>query len=154
MGAILALVSVVSASLGNIVSARNQKHGLPVIQTNAFGMTYGAVFMLILAAFNGASFTFDTSFGYVTSLLFLALFGSVIAFSTYLTLLGRIGADRAAYVTVIFPVIALSLSAIFEGMTWKATQTAGVILVLLGNTIVLTKIRLIRQGRDKIKSIS
>jgi drug/metabolite transporter (DMT)-like permease len=154
LGIFLAFVSVISASLGNIVSARNQKHGLPVIQTNAFGMTYGAVFMLILTAVNGTAFTFDTSHSYVISLLYLALFGSVIAFSTYLTLLGRIGADRAAYVSVLFPVIALSLSTLFEGMTWNATQTSGVILVLLGNTIVLTKIRLVRQKGDLIKSIS
>jgi drug/metabolite transporter (DMT)-like permease len=141
LGVILTIVGVVSASLGNILSARNQRNRLPVIQTNAFGMTYGAVFMFILAAVNGAPLSFDPSFSYVASLLYLALFGSVIAFGAYLTLLGRIGADRAAYVTVLFPVISLSLSTLFEGMTWNLTQLAGVVLVLIGNAIVLTKLR-------------
>ena len=135
------MLSVISASLGNILSAHNQRNNLPVIQTNAFGMAYGAVFMFILAAINGATLTFDTSFNYVTSLLYLALFGSVIAFGAYLTLLGKIGADRAAYVTVLFPVISLSLSTLFEGMTWGLSQLSGVVLVLVGNAIVLTKIR-------------
>jgi len=140
LGVILSLVSVISASLGNILSARNQRNDLPVIQTNAFGMAYGAVLMFVFAAINGSSFTFDPSFSYVVSLLYLALFGSVIAFGAYLTLLGRIGADRAAYVTVLFPVISLSLSTLFEGMTWDLFQVAGVVLVLLGNAIVLAKI--------------
>jgi len=141
LGVILSLVSVISASLGNILSARNQRNDLPVIQTNAFGMAYGAVLMFAFAAINGSSLTFDPSFSYVVSLLYLALFGSVIAFGAYLTLLGRIGADRAAYVTVLFPVISLSLSTLFEGMTWDLFQVTGVVLVLLGNAIVLAKIR-------------
>jgi len=141
LGVILAFVSVVSASLGNILSARNQRNDLPVIQTNAFGMAYGAAFMFILALINGAPLTFDPSFSYVSALLFLALFGSVFAFGAYLTLLGRIGADRAAYVTVLYPIISLSLSTMFEGLTWDLGQVAGVVLVVLGNVVVLTKVR-------------
>ena len=141
LGVMLSLVSVVSASLGNIVSARNQREGLPVIQTNAFGMAYGAAFMFVLAGINKAPLHFDLSLGYTASLLFLALFGSVIAFGAYLTLLGRIGADQAAYVTVLFPVISLLLSTLFEGLTWDLAQLGGVALVLLGNAIVLARIR-------------
>jgi drug/metabolite transporter (DMT)-like permease len=141
LGVVLAFVSVVSASLGNILSAHNQRNELPVIQTNAFGMAYGAAFMFILAVINGAPLTFDPSFSYVSALLFLALFGSVFAFGAYLTLLGRIGADRAAYVTVLYPIISLSLSTMFEGLTWDLGQVAGVVLVVLGNVVVLTKVR-------------
>jgi drug/metabolite transporter (DMT)-like permease len=141
LGVVLAFVSVVSASLGNILSAHNQRNDLPVIQTNAFGMAYGAAFMFILAFINGAPLTFDPSLSYVSALLFLALFGSVFAFGAYLTLLGRIGADRAAYVTVLYPIISLSLSTMFEGLTWDMSQVAGVVFVILGNAIVLTKVR-------------
>jgi drug/metabolite transporter (DMT)-like permease len=140
LGVMLTLVSVVSASLGNILSARNQRSGLPVIQSNAFGMGYGALFMFALAAFNGSPFTFEPSLSYTVALLFLALFGSVVAFGAYLTLLGRIGADRASYVTVLFPVISLFLSTLFEGMTWDLAQLGGVGLVLVGNAIVLARI--------------
>jgi drug/metabolite transporter (DMT)-like permease len=141
LGLILAFLGTTSASLGNIISARNQRNGLPVLQVNAFGMAYGAVFMLLLALFRGAEFNFDTSLSYVISLLFLAIFGSVVAFSSYLTLLGRIGPDRAAYVSVLFPIIALALSTLFEGMTWSLLQLAGIAFVILGNVIVLTNIR-------------
>jgi drug/metabolite transporter (DMT)-like permease len=139
LGLIMAFIATISASLGNVVSARNQRHDLPVIQTNAYGMLYGALFMLILAFFRGAQLEFDTSPGYIVSLIYLAVFGSVIAFGSYLTLLGRIGLDRAAYVTVLFPVIALLLSTIFEDLQWGVPQLLGVVLILLGNAVVLTK---------------
>ncbi len=66
------------------------------------------------------------------------MFGSVIAFGSYLTLLGRIGPDQVAYITILFPIIALLLSTLFEGITWSMSQIAGVSLVLFGNVIVLT----------------
>ena len=72
-------------------------------------------------------------------MFYLAIFGSVIAFGSYLTLLGRIGLDRAAYVTVLFPVIALLLSTIFEDLRWGIYQLLGVLLILLGNAAVVTR---------------
>lgn len=139
LGMGLAFISMISASLGNVVSARNQRHALPVIQTNAYGMLYGAVFMFLLAIFRGSQLEFDSSASYVIALFYLAIFGSVIAFGSYLTLLGRIGLDRAAYVTVLFPIIALLLSTWFEGLQWSLIQIVGVGLVLLGNAVVLSK---------------
>jgi drug/metabolite transporter (DMT)-like permease len=139
IGIILALVSTVSASLGNVVSARNQRHELPVIQTNAYGMLYGAMIMGVLALVRGSQLQFDFSAPYLISLLYLAIFGSVIAFGSYLTLLGRIGLDRAAYVTILFPIIALLLSTLFEDLSWGYLQLAGVALVLAGNVLVLNR---------------
>lgn len=143
-GLILAMISSISASLGNIVSARNQENQLPVIQTNAFGMAYGAAFTTILAISRGTPFNFDPSLAYVSSLLYLALFGSVIAFGSYLTLIGRIGADRAAYIVIVFPVIALFLSAIFEGLNLNGSQLFGILLILSGNAIVLIKRKVVK----------
>ncbi len=139
VGLVLVFLAPISASLGNIVSARNQRNELPVVQTNAFGMAYGALFMFLLALLNGTTFTFDASTAYVLSILYLAFFGSVIAFGTYLTLLGKIGPDRAAYVTVTFPIIALLLSTMFEGLTWTWVQFGGVALIVVGNVIVLRR---------------
>jgi drug/metabolite transporter (DMT)-like permease len=139
LGILMCVGGTISASLGNIISARNQRAGLPVIQTNAFGMAYGALYMFILAIARGVKFNFDPSIEYVGSMLFLVIFGSIIAFGTYLTLLGRIGPDRAAYVTVLFPIIALILSTLFEGLTWEMTGLFGVLLVMVGNVVVLQR---------------
>jgi drug/metabolite transporter (DMT)-like permease len=144
MGFVLAIIGMISASFGNIISARNQRDGLPVIQTNAFGMSYGALITLGVAVLRGAKLEFDPSVGYVVSFAYLAIFGSVIAFGTYLTLLGRIGPDRAAYVSVMFPIIALILSTMYEGLTWTPTQLIGCVFVVIGNAIVLNRVRLTR----------
>ncbi|MEJ2493491.1 MAG: EamA family transporter, partial [Ignavibacteriaceae bacterium] len=134
---LVAGLSVVIASLGNITSAYNQKNKLPVIQTNTFGMLYGSLLMLLLALVTGKSFNFNFSFSYIGSLMYLAVFGSIIAFTSYLTLLGKIGADRAAYVMLVFPIIALILSTLFEGYLWDVYAIIGVALVTLGNFMVL-----------------
>jgi drug/metabolite transporter (DMT)-like permease len=102
-------------------------------------MGYGALLMLGFAVVQGATFTFDFNLPYVGSLLYLAIFGSVVAFGTYLTLLGRIGPERAGYVTVLFPIIALALSTLYEGLAWELRGVVGVALVLLGNSLVLRR---------------
>ena len=84
-------------------------------------------------------FVFDPAPAYVLSLLFLAIFATVVGFWSYLTLVGHIGPDRAAYTTVLFPLIALALSTWFEGFRWTALDFAGVALILLGNVVILTK---------------
>jgi drug/metabolite transporter (DMT)-like permease len=141
LGLLLAAAAVLSASVGNILSARNQRAGLPVVQTNAYGMAYGAAVTLVIAVVRGVPFTFDPSPSYILSLLYLAVFGSVIAFGTYLTLIGRMGVDRAAYIGVIFPLVALLLSMLFEGLNLGAVGLAGVALVAAGNVLVLNRRR-------------
>ena len=141
LGLLLAIAAVLSASIGNILSAHNQRGGLPVVQTNAFGMAYGALVTLVIAVVRGVTFTFDPSPSYVLSLLYLAVFGSVIAFGTYLTLIGRMGVDRAAYIGVVFPLVALGLSMGFEGLGLGALGLVGVALVAAGNVLVLNRRR-------------
>ena len=138
-GLLLGVLATYSASLGNITSARNQRHQLPVIQTNAFGMGYGAVIMVGLALVSGTRFSLDPAFAYVGSLLYLAVFGSVVAFGCFLTLVGRIGADRAAYAFLLFPIVALGISTVFEGYQWTGYAAFGVVLITLGNVVVLRR---------------
>ena len=137
LGLLLSLGATVSASLGNITSARNQMAGIPVVQANAWGMAYGTVFMTVAALLTGKEFSLEASFPYVASLCYLALFGSVFAFGMYLTLIGRIGADRAAYTSLLFPLVALGLSLMFEGYRPEPLAILGVVFILGGNWLVL-----------------
>ncbi len=139
VGLLLSFLGSVLASLGNMASVGNQRRGLPVVQANAWGMGYGTMIMVALALFRGQPFNFDPSFSFTASLLYLGLFGSVFAFGCYLTLLGRIGADRAAYATVLFPIIALGLSTWFEDFQWTATAGLGIALVVAGNVVALAR---------------
>ena len=136
---ILALISAILASLGNIISAYNQKKGLPVMQTNAFGMTYGAILMIIIALIIRTEFTISFSYPYIFSLLYLAIFGSIIAFAAYLNLLGNIGPDRSAYTILVIPLIAMIISTIFEGYIWHKSAIIGIIFLLSGNFLAMNK---------------
>ena len=138
-GSILALGGALTASFGNMLSQSAQKRQLPVVETNTWGMFYGAILTGIVALASGHEFNFDATFTYISSLAYLAVFGSVIAFGAYLTLLGRIGAHKAGYVTVMFPVVAVILSVAFEGMQLTGTIVTGTALVLLGNFLILKK---------------
>ena len=136
-GILLSLLGTFIASLGNMVSTRNQREKLPVVQTNAYGMAYGSAILGLFALIQGAPFNYEPTFAYTASLLYLALFGSVLAFGSFLTLLGRIGAEKAAYVTVLFPVVALGISTLFEDYQWSLHALIGVFLVLLGNLLII-----------------
>ena len=74
---------------------------------------------------------------YVASLMYLAVFGSVVAFGAYLTLLKQVGAGPASYVGVSTPVIALLLSTLFEGYRWTPVAVLGVVLAIIGNVMAL-----------------
>ena len=136
-GSVLAVCGAFMASLGNMASQAAQKEHLPVVQSNAWSMLYGAIFTVVFALLQGHAFTFELSYSYVISLLYLTVFGSVIAFGAYLTLLGRIGAHRAGYATVMFPGVALVLSMLFEGLALELYILVGFLLVLSGNLLVL-----------------
>ena len=142
VGMLLSFAATYLASLGNILSARNQRRKLPVVQTNAYGMAYGSICMALVVIVSGAPITIDLSAPYLLSLVYLALFGSVIAFGCYLSLVGRIGPGRAAYATLLFPVVALALSTIWEDYQWTISGFCGIALILCGNYLALVKQRI------------
>jgi drug/metabolite transporter (DMT)-like permease len=133
----LCICGTVSFCLGNMLSADTQRRGIGVMPATAWGMAYGMVFLGLFAAFRGHSFDVAWTPTYLGSLVYLALVSSVIAFASYLTLLGRIGSARAGYATVIFPIVALAVSTIFEGYQWTPLAITGLGCVLSGNVIML-----------------
>ncbi len=136
-GLAFALVGTVAASLGNLAALRNQKNHIPIIQQMAWAMLYGTMFIASYATSSGTEFSFDWSFPYVIALIYLALFGSVLAFGFYLTLIKRIGVDRAGYVGVAIPIVALLLSTLFEDLRWDVFMVLGVLCCVAGNVLIL-----------------
>ena len=134
---LLCLGGITFASLGNITSAYNQKKKIPILQANAFAMIYGGAMMFLIVLVLGKPIGFDTSLSYLFSLGYLSVFGSIIAFSVYLKLLGEIGPDRSVYVALIAPAIALLISTLFEGYEWKLMGILGVLFLMLGNVMAL-----------------
>lgn len=126
---------------GSIVTARNHRSGLPLVGGTAWAMLYGLALLILFATLRGSPWRFEWTFAYTFSLAYLSLIGSVLAFAAYFTLLTRIEAEKAAYATVLFPVVALSLSTFFEGYHWALSGALGIILVLIGNVLVLLRKR-------------
>ncbi len=139
MGIALATAGTLVASLGNMMAARNYRAGLPVQASTGFGMMYGAALVASWSVARGFPWRFEATGAYVASLLYLVVFGSVLAFLSYLTLAGRIGADRAGYVGVAVPVVALALSTLVEGYRWTGSALVGAALCLAGNLVVLAR---------------
>ena len=131
------LLATFFASIGMLLSGQMQARKIPLIQSNAFSMLYGSLILVTYISFSDLSFSFDTSYNYVVSLIYLSLVASVIGFGVYLKLVGNIGADKASYVNIFTPTIALLLSTLFEDYVWSWTGLIGVILIIFGNIIVL-----------------
>jgi len=140
-GVAFALGATAVASLGNMVATRIHRRALPVMQINAWSMLYGALFVAAIALASGQRFVFDVSWPYIASLIYLSLFGSALAFGAYLTLMRRIGADRASYTAIAIPVVALLLSTAFEQLRWQLATFFGVALCLAGNVLMLRRRR-------------
>ena len=126
------------ASLGNMCAVLNTGRELPVIAVNAHAMGFASILALLISSALGREFAFSTSTGYVLSLLYLAVFGSAVAFGCYLALIRRIGSARAAYSSLLFPVVALLMSTLFEGYHWTPVAAVGILLTLAGNWLILS----------------
>jgi drug/metabolite transporter (DMT)-like permease len=138
VGIAFVLLGTVIASLGNMTAVINTRRGLPVVAVNAHAMAWAALLSLLIAAVLGREFSFSVETGYLLSLAYLAVFGSAIAFGCYLALIRRIGAARAAYSSVMFPIVALAFSTVLENYQWTGIAATGIMLTLAGNWLILS----------------
>ena len=136
-GALFTTISVLIATGGSMVAYRNQRAGVPLWQGMAWGMFYGAMSALAIGLASGKPPSFLATSAYVLSLAYLAILGSIIAFASYLTLLKRLGAARAGYIGVMVPILALLLSAAFEGFRFHALTWVGIGVSVAGNVLIL-----------------
>lgn len=150
-GLLLGFAGTFLASLGNLISAKLQKEKIAVIPATGIAMLYGALAMTLTAVVSGETPVIEWTLPYIGSLLFLVIFGSVIAFTSYLTLIGRLGAGKAAYATILCPLIALLVSTLLEHYHWAFEARIGIPLILLGNLLALLKREQIDFLRKKLQ---
>ena len=137
LGIVFGLGATAIASGGNLAAMRNQRAGMAVLPGTAWGMFYGALVAALVAVLRGATWTVDLHPAYLASLLYLAIFGSVIAFGAYLTLMKDVGPGPASYVAVATPIVAMLLSTLFENYRWTPEAAFGVVLAVFGNWLAL-----------------
>jgi len=127
-----------------MIHQRNINNNFPLIATIAFAMLYGSIITLLITQLNNTELLFEFTFGYIASLSYLSIFGSIFAFIFYLRLIEKVGPGRAGYVGVLMPVLALLISTIFENLEWKMDLIIGFPVLLIGAVLVINQ---------KIKSI-
>lgn len=136
-GLALAAAGTLVFACGNMVATSLQRDHVPARVASGFGMAYAAAGLVVYAMLRGLPIIVETTPSYLGSLVYLAMMSSVVAFAAYLELLRRLGAARAAYATVLFPVVALAASTLFESYVWTVPAFGGLCLVLAGNALVL-----------------
>jgi drug/metabolite transporter (DMT)-like permease len=141
LGVAFALIGTIVASGGNLVAMRNHAAAIPIFPGTAWGMAYGSLTAALAAIVRGVPVSFDASAPYLLSLAYLSVFGSIVAFGAYLTLLKRVGGGPSAFVNVSTPIVALALSTLFEGYRWTWIAVLGVALAVIGNCIALMPAR-------------
>ncbi len=139
IGIALSFIATLFWSCGNMVHTRNSKNKFPFFQSVAFGLMYGSIFTLLAAKIQGAEILIELSIKYISALFYLSIFGTVLAFYLYLSLVDNIGSDRAGYVGVMMPVLALLISSYFENLQWSNNLLIGLPILLIGSVLILNQ---------------
>ena len=132
-----ALTAVVASAFGNFFAWRGQQAGSAVIPSTAWAMAYGTILLALYGLATGVEWSIEPSLTYLGSLLYLSVFGSVIAFVVYFTIARMRGYALASYISALTPPIAMLVSVLFEDAHFGWTALAGLALVLAGQVLLI-----------------
>lgn len=133
----LAFSGTICFALGTLLSGVAGRRGYPVSSMTFWGFFYGFLILLTVSLARGQTFALEWTPRYLGSLAVLVVVQTLLGFAVFMQLVRRIGASRAGYGTVIYPLVALALSTVFEGYHWTLAAACGIALVLAGNLMVL-----------------
>ena len=137
VGVCLAIAAAAASTIANYFAYRGQKAGSQVIPATAWAMTYGTVLVALYGWVTGIDWSISLTPGYLASLLYLSVFGSVVAFVIYFTIARSRGYTLASYIGALTPLIAMVVSTVFEGARFGWSALAGIALVLIGQVLVV-----------------
>jgi len=137
IGLALTLLGLMGASSANVYQAGKEAHRHPLLALLAWSMAIGAMIDCLLAFIIAGPPVAEARIGYWAGVVYLALFGSVLCFALYFPVVRKIGPGKAAYSSVMVPIIAMTLSTLFEGYRWSALAASGAMLALGGMLLAL-----------------
>ncbi|WP_287977635.1 EamA family transporter [Sphingomonas sp.] len=137
IGLALTACAILAASTANVLQATPTARRYPMLVALAYAMLIGAAIDGLLAWWLTGPPVVEMRPTYWAGILYLGLFGSTLSFPLYYTVLRVIGPAKAAYSSVIVPVIAMLLSTVFEGYRWSALAAGGAALTAAGLVIAL-----------------
>jgi drug/metabolite transporter (DMT)-like permease len=131
------LCAIMSASTANVMQATPIAARYPMTTMLAVAMLVGAGIDAAYAFATTGPPVVEYRAAYWVGILYLGVFASALAFPLYFGVLRTIGPAKAAYSSVIVPVIAMLLSTVFEGYRWSVLAVAGAVLAAVGLVIAL-----------------
>lgn len=137
LGVTLTVGGILSASVANVMQALPKLKNYPILTLLAWAMFWGAAINILLSWITVGPPVIEMRAAYLGGIVYLAIVGSVVTFPLYFSLLREIGAGKAAYSSVLVPVVAMILSTLFEGYLWTALPAAGAILAMAGLLVAL-----------------
>ncbi len=138
MGVGLTLLGVLSASTSNIMQATERAKLFPMAAVLGWGMLWGALADAVLAFTTAGPPVLDMRWSYFAGVAYLGIIASAIAFTLYFGVIRQIGPAKAAYSSVIIPIIAMLISTVAEGYRWTGLGIAGCALALAGLVVALS----------------
>jgi drug/metabolite transporter (DMT)-like permease len=136
-GVMLAALAILSVSISNVLQASDTAKSRPLYTLLAWSMLWGAIANLVYAFVAGGPPAIPASPRYWAGVAYLAMMGSVVTFPLYFKLIRELGAGRAAYNGVVVPVVAMTLSTLFEDYRWSLLAAGGAALALVGMVVAL-----------------
>ncbi len=128
----LTLLGVLSASVSNVLQATERVRAQPVASMVAWGMFYGTAANAVFALLVAGAPVVEYRASYWLGLLYLGLFASALAFTFYFRIIREVGPGRAAYSSLLIPIIAMAFSTVFEDYHWSTLAVAGGVLAIAG----------------------
>ncbi|MDB2544756.1 DMT family transporter [Woeseiaceae bacterium] len=139
IGGLWLFAAVIIASLGNMTAIINTNKDLSIVIINAHAMLCGSILSFMIGLVLKRPIIFEFTSSYIISLLYLSIAASAITFGCYLMLIKKIGSTRTAYITLLFPVVALVISTLIGEYQWTIYAIFGVLLILAGTYLALPK---------------
>jgi drug/metabolite transporter (DMT)-like permease len=133
----LTLLGVLSASVSNVMQASEKLRARPIVTMLAWGMFYGTLANALFAIILYGEPVVEYRMGYWVGLIYLGLFASALSFALYFKILREVGPGRAAYSSLLVPIIAMLFSTWLENYRWTTLAAAGCALALFGLFIAL-----------------
>jgi drug/metabolite transporter (DMT)-like permease len=145
LGVLLALASTITWSFGTVYTSR-QKLSVDILFNVGLQMLIAGVVMLIICGLTGKYANLaDTGHASWLALLYLVVFGSLLAYSAYVFAISKLPPALVSIYAYINPIVAV-------GLGWFLLQEKMNVNMILGTVITLAGVYLVNRESKKLKT--
>ena len=136
LGMLATLTGAFCAAVNLVTMKKHGGHSDPFV-LNFLGMGLGALCLLVMSVALERWTAIAWTPSNLLALVYLSVFGSVMAFSAYYYLIRRLDATVVSLTTLIIPILALALGRAFLHETVTVTAVLGIVTILAGVAVAI-----------------